>query len=610
MIAAVVTEINLSKQPKQREKYKVIKIREINASKKIYALELKVGDDMLISANESNANLYVNDKWYNCECLDFNEEDSILYVTTTDKIRGSYGTIYFDATFILEALLERLKGIIYYGFDKTFPVYKFLYNNTQNIEHLPFRASDLEPITNGLDQSQRLAIKHVLKSDISFIWGPPGSGKSFTLATLISILFQKKESTLVCCISNVAVDQLVNKVIDNFESLDIKPSNCEIIRAGSTTDSRLLSVDYLFPKDATVDNLRKRIKELNYAIKIIPRRTASQSNLAKQLELLQDRSELKESLKKHIDNIISRSYTISTTIANYMLSTNLHEKQFDNLIIDEASMVAIPYLIGLSKKVAKRIIIVGDPMQLSPIALSPEGLMTESIFDYSKVLGSQNHPALKKLLAQRRSHEFIVNLTNKQFYNNELQSMVKTSPDWVVEGPFPGKVIKVINSDIEDNEVKFIGETRRNFGTRDEGMKILSDFHEHFINTHKEISIGVITPFRGQVKLYKSAILQNSVNDGFWENIKVGTIHTFQGAECDVIILDIVEAAPTKVSKILYKEEGERLINVALSRARHKLIVIGDTKRFDSIVGTSSVSDKVSNILKRMRDIIAYECVK
>ena len=155
-----------------------------------------------------------------------------------------------------------------------------------------------------------------------------------------------------------------------------------------------------------------------------------------------------------------------------------------------------------------------------------------------------------------------------------------------------------------------IGDTRRNFGTHNEGMNVLSEFHEYFINAHKDISIGVITPFRGQVKLYKSAILQNCVNDGFWENIKVGTIHTFQGSECDVIILDIVEAAPTKVSKILYKEEGERLINVALSRARHKLIVIGDTKRFDSIVGTSSVSDKVSNILKRMRDIIAYECIK
>lgn len=598
LISAVQTEINLSQQPNNRLKYKVKKIERLDATKHLYQFHLDLGDDDMPSFYEGIAiKLRVGDNFYDCDGIDYDITDEILTVRSQRTIFGGYGIIYLDTSFILKALNENLRELIENGYSSSQPISKFIPDNTRNISVVANSTFSYLPIVKNMDSFQKEAHDMAIKKDINFIWGPPGTGKSFTLAALINSFFHENSTTLVCCISNVAVDQLLNKVIDVVESLDIYPLPGQLLRSGHTVDSRLLQKDYLFPSDRETKRIRERISELTNKI-------ASTGYDSKTKAIFKEqRVDLRDTLKKRVETLIEGSTIVFTTIANYILSRHLTDKQFDNLIVDEASMLSLPYLMAIGGKIAKRIILVGDPNQLGPISINPDKLMRDSVFDYCKIFNEgDTHPALHQLLTQRRSNISIVNLTNKTFYEGRLKALIEDSPKWVMDGPIGGKIVKIINREIEDNVVKPYGSSRRNFGTCEVVMELLEDFYNYWRHTDENISIGIITPYRAQVRLYYAKIRAVYGNCPFFRNIKIGTIHTFQGSETDVVIFDLVEESSFPVSRLLNGKDGERLITVALTRARHKLIVVGDTRRFDYAAGIPNVSNKVCRVLKTLTD--------
>ena len=130
-----------------------------------------------------------------------------------------------------------------------------------------------------------------------------------------------------------------------------------------------------------------------------------------------------------------------------------------------------------------------------------------------------------------------------------------------------------------------------------------------FSNEKEErFSIGVITPYRGQVSLLKALFIQKEYDLAFQNRVKIGTVHTFQGSECDVIIFDMVDCSKFEKGnaypgKLYEGEQGEQLLNVAISRARHKLIVICDPEYMDSPPGDgiSIKSKSIFNSLLKAR---------
>lgn len=598
LIAAVQTEINLSQQPNNRLKYKVKKIERLDSTKHLYQFYLDLGDDDMPSFYDGiTIKLRVGDSFYDCEGIDYDMSEEILTIRSQRTIFGGYGTIYLDTTFILKALIDKLIELKEKGFAPDQPGRKFIPNNTSDLSIVQNNIDAYPSIVKHLDSFQSKAHNAALKKDICFIWGPPGTGKSFTLAALINSLFRKNSSTLVCCISNVAVDQLLNKVIDVVQDMNLRLRPGQLLRSGHTIDSRLMQLDYLFPSDSETKRIRERISDLTRKIASTGYDTKSKALFKEQ------RIDLRDALKKRVETLIGGSTIVFSTIANYVLSKPLADKKFDNLIIDEASMISLPYLMAAGRNIATRIILVGDPNQLGPIAINPDRLLRDSIFDYCKVFNSETqHPALHQLLTQRRSHSSIVNLTNKTFYEGRLKPVIKDSPEWVIDGPIGGKIVKIINRDIEDNEVKPYGSSRRNFGTCEVVMEHLEEYYNYWRDTDENISIGIITPYRAQVRLYYAKVREIYGNSSFFKNIKIGTIHTFQGSECDIIFFDLVEESSFPVSRLLNAKDGERLITVALTRARHKLIVVGDTRRFDYSSGIAGVSNKVCQVLKSLTD--------
>jgi superfamily I DNA and/or RNA helicase len=162
--------------------------------------------------------------------------------------------------------------------------------------------------------------------------------------------------------------------------------------------------------------------------------------------------------------------------------------------------------------------------------------------------------------------------------------------------PYEDKIIVVQN--VNNNESRFTrGGTRQN----EFSAKVIIDIlDEYYSKGDFSFSIGIITPYKGQVALLKALLRERNYDNKFLSKIKIGTIHTFQGSECDLILFDIVEARNNGIGKLYSGQEGEQLINVAISRAKHKLIIVGDVNLFTIGAGNAMVSNKVTRIFRTL----------
>lgn len=574
-------EIVEQKNPENIETFKGkdLSLLRKRGNTNIYKVELELGDGQEPHFHDGIPfTLKVYGKKYICEAIDFDYESGQLFFTSTRFVpSASFCSIMLDSTFILEGLRQRLSDIEKGGVDGELPFTKFFFGETSELKDIPHEDVPIE-YKEKLDDSQQEAFDAALDKDITFIWGPPGTGKSFTLASIIYALYKLGEDrTAVCCLSNVAVDQLLGKVLDIIEQKKdvVKPGN--IYRAGRTIDNRIIDTHYLFPNDEYTEQLRSKIKSNNEKLRMLKNRKRDMSEEA--IGLKAENKELRENLKNRTDYLVKSSRVVFSTISNFVLSNNLSTSSFDNLIIDEASMLAMPSLIALGSKISKRLIMVGDFQQLSPIAMVKDDYLTDSVFEMTGInINDTSHPGLHQLLHQRRSNEKIVSLINNTFYKGKLIPTISGTNEIINSEPFKGQIVSL--KSVVDGAVRFTkGGTRQNKASAEAVMDILDEFYE---DDEAEFSIGVITPYKGQVSLLRALRFERRYSEQFNDRVKIGTIHTFQGSECDVIIFDIVDCEKqengrmSRIGRLYAGEAGERLINVAVSRARHKLIVVCD----------------------------------
>ena len=587
-IKALNKEIEEQSDPRNLESFKGNDLTLVRQQGKayIYQVRLTMNEGQEPNIHEGDPFiLKVYDKELNCEALDFDFISGTLFFTTNRYVNpASYCRVLFDSTFILEGLKQRLVNLKENGINEDLPFAKFFFEETKDINKVPHKPVPFE-YYKRLDDSQKEAFLAAMDNDLSLIWGPPGTGKSFTLASILYALYQLGEDrTAVCCLSNVAVDQLLCKLLDIIDDEKIEPGN--IYRAGRSMDSRILATDYLFPKDEWTQTLRGKIRQNQEEIIRLKERKMEKSEAS--IVLKAENKELREKLREHTEYLVKNSRLVFSTISNFILSKNLYESKFDNLIVDEASMMAMPSLLTLGHNISKRLILVGDFQQLSPISMVKDALLVDSVFEMSEInIRDTDHPALFQLLTQRRSNEKIVDLINRTFYQGKLIPEAKENEDIINAEPFPKKVIAL--KKVTDGAVRYTkGGTRQNKVFAENVMSILDILSQ---NRHADFTIGVITPYKGQVSLLRALKIERNYDDDFDSRIKIGTIHTFQGSECDIIIFDMVDCfdmesgKPNKIGRLYHGNAGERLLNVAVSRARHKLIVVCDPEYIKNIPG-------------------------
>ena len=388
---------------------------------------------------------------------------------------------------------------------------------------------------NGLNRYQKAAVEKSLCCGSFFlIHGPFGTGKTRTLIELVKQEVGNGNRVLITAESNIAIDNLAVKLID---------SKIDMTRVG-TFDKFNDKI-----KKFSLKNKRKTHKSFSEIKSLEIKKKTYESQMqkcdkTKRESIIKGINQLNKEiirLQRKIDKyIIKNSQVIFTTNSSAGASI-LQDTNFDIAIVDESAQATIPsVLIPISK--ADRFVLAGDHKQLAPTISSGNDELKISLFEKLCKMFPQQMEMLK---IQYRMNNMLMDFPNREFYNNELICDISVKNTTTI----------TINSDFDNgNSLIFVDTSlaRNNYEST-------WNYSNSYIN-----ELGVITNYSDQVKLIKSMI-----------DIEVETVDGFQGREKDIIIISNVRS--NKQGEIGFLDEPRRL-NVALTRAKSKLIIIGNSK--------------------------------
>jgi predicted DNA helicase len=477
------------------------------------------------------------------------------------------------------------------------------------LEPLPSKKVNFSPLDKNLNPSQKLAVSFsVGTKDFFLIQGPFGTGKTRTLVEVVLQLVRKGEKVLVSAESNVAVDNLVEKLRGKAKIVRLgHPSRV----AKSLIDSTLFYQVENSKSYKKVKKLREKVEELielrDQFLKPTPQRKRglrdekilklAETKRTKRGIKMEDIESMAEWIKiqNQIAMIIKQISKIEGKIAKKILEeakvvlcTNssaalefLRDFEFDSAVIDEATQATIPsILIPICK--AKKFILAGDHKQLPPTVLSEKAkALSETLFE--KLI--QKYPEKSILLnVQYRMNEILMEFPNKGFYEGKLKTdeSVKniTLKDFKIKipkfGNFWDKILDPRNVicflDTSKSERKF--ERIRAESTSKENpfeVEIVKSILEKVFEAGiKKEWVGVITPYDDQLDLLRKAL---------GELVEINTVDGFQGREKEIILISFVRSNKEKILGFL---TDLRRLNTAITRAKRKLICIGDKETLKS----------------------------
>ena len=439
-----------------------------------------------------------------------------------------------------------------------------------------------ESITK-IPRGQKLAMDQAKKSPITVIWGPPGTGKTYTMSKLALDYLDQGKTILIVSHSNVSVDGVagkINELLNAAGKSSILKSG-KVLRYGYIRNENLKNNEYvnsfLFTAKKS-DALSKKLDALQeeYAKEKHIHGMAS----GKIIEIQKEISKIKSQIKSQEQYYVSKARIVITTISKVTIDKVFDSTNYDVVMFDEVSMAYVLQIICAATYAKERFICVGDFMQLAPIAQSSaKDILCEDIFTYLKInVGSKPyyHPWLVMLDEQRRMYPDISAFSNMYIYHNMLKDheSVKHKYDGVITSEmFPDHSINLI-----DLAGSYCAAGKDSGNSR---FNILSGFLSFScaLKTRSNVeTISIITPYAAQTRLIRALVLDTATPKSPVD-IRCATVHQFQGSESDAIVFDAVESYPAKKPGWLMGKDFDsirRLINVAVTRARGKLIVVAN----------------------------------
>ncbi|WP_110114825.1 AAA domain-containing protein [Bacillus sp. CGMCC 1.16541] len=412
----------------------------------------------------------------------------------------------------------------------------------------------------------------------TYIWGPPGTGKTYTLSRVIANHCRTKKKVLVLSHSNAAVDVLMNEVASYMKKKSLWKQG-EVIRYGTSRQNETLShkdVQSSFLLEKEYPEVIHELIELEEE-RIRLNRYSGLSN--KLVSIDRQLSKLRGQKLELERELVDKAYIVGTTLSKATTDRTLYEKEYDLIVVDEISMAYTPQ-VAFATTLGKRAVVCGDFKQLPPIALSDHAYvhqwLREDLFYQTGIAQSVQKgevPAnLFILTKQRRMHPDISAFTNQYIYQGKVSdhSSVSVRQQIADQKPFQCRAsILVDTSLLHAYAVKDVTtESRYNLISALLSISYLLRAFKSGIR-----SLGYVTPYKSQAKL-----VHQLVEDiGMSEYVAVSTVHRFQGSERDMMIFDVVDSAPQSRPGILLTDRnGDRLVNVALTRSRGKLITVAD----------------------------------
>ena len=434
--------------------------------------------------------------------------------------------------------------------------------------HQPVERFSFQPMQfPWLNKTQEKAVNEVLwTKDVMVVHGPPGTGKTTTLVEAINETLRRESQVLVCAQSNMAVDWISEQLVDR---------GIPVLRVGNPTrvNDKMLSFTYErkfegHPEYPQLWSLRKAIREMR------AKRKRGSESYHQQLDRLKSRA---TELEVRINaEIFQEARVIACTLTG-AANRVLEGMKFNTLFIDEAAQ-ALEAACWIPIRKVSRVIFAGDHQQLPPTVKSIAALKA----GLGKTLMErivENKPEIVTLLqVQYRMNDQIMQFSSKEFYDGKLQTAPEIKYRGILDydNPMSWYNTDDLPEEIESKE-EFVGES---FGriNKAEAELTLQHLELYYGRIGKQrilderIDVGIISPYRAQVQLLRRMIKKREFFKPYRHLISVNTVDGFQGQERDVIILSLVRS----------NDEGQigflrdlRRMNVAITRARMKLIILG-----------------------------------
>lgn len=438
-----------------------------------------------------------------------------------------------------------------------------------------------EGIGSILNTSQIEALNNVLETaDVAFIHGPPGTGKTTTIVQAINATVKTEHQVLVCAPSNAAVDLLAEKLSEQGLSvLRIgHPARVTEQSLSKTMDARIAS----HHNYAELRELRKRMEKLK-GVALKYKRNFGYNERQERKLMMQEVKALKadaDMLEFYIINdLLQKSDVICSTLVGSSHPT-LRGKKFKTVFIDEAGQALEPACwIPILR--STRVIFAGDHLQLPPTIKSNEAAkagLSKTLFEK----GIEKHPQQSSMLqVQYRMHEDIMEFSSRYFYKNELIAHDSVKHELLQPNQSPVEFVDTAGCGYNEDQDK---ETLSRFNKEEADllMRCVEKLVEEVGVTEwiqQNITVGIITPYRAQVDYLIKLMEGSSLPESLHALITINTVDAFQGQERDVIAISFVRSNDKGEVGFL---DDIRRTNVAMTRARKKLIMIGDSATLGS----------------------------
>jgi superfamily I DNA and/or RNA helicase len=476
------------------------------------------------------------------------------------------------------------------------------------------------------NEAQLDAIEKAMRCRTLFIWGPPGTGKTDTLGYIIANYLKKGKTVLFASNTNRAVDVGLLNSLNAIRKLQVSIQPEKITRFGEAAldNDELEAYQFDTQNEKTVQSrkqeagewielLSKREKLLRAAEKRLKKGKKPTSNQELELKLIEQKVKDAGGLEKLEDRLdelstvkerkeLWKKQLVATTLAKVCTSDLFHDLDFDAVVVDEGSMANLPYLMVLAAHAKWHMVVVGDPMQLPPIALTSDKESREFLERdiFTTVSGAENseqlfnwhdeHPEFTSFFdTQYRLESSLADVISTVFYEGRLKT---------------GKISQTSLNQLNDRAFHLVDTSKyapyleQKSGER--GFKPVNRVHQDVVERLMKNmegrgifmeQVGIIVPFRSVV--YD---LRNRLYNAGIRKVEVGTIHTFQGREKDYIIFDTVMSGEQQrgrkrhysVRPLDEQKNGlsvPRLLNVAFSRSRRELVVIADMDHIRKVYG-------------------------
>ena len=428
---------------------------------------------------------------------------------------------------------------------------------------------DIQPLRlMWLNLSQEKAVNRVLRAkEVAVVHGPPGTGKTTTLVEAVYETLRRENQVLVCAQSYTAVDWIAEKLLDR---------GVNVMRVGNPTrvNDKMLSFTYerkfeSHPSYPTLRTVRNAIRETSTRLKRLKggKRESERSRLQRLREQAID-------LEIRIDSqLFGEARVIACTLVG---SANkiLNGKTFSTLFIDEAAQ-ALEAACWIAITKADRVVFAGDHWQLPPTIKCIEAARNGLDHTLMQKISRRRPETVSMLEIQYRMHEDIMRFPSNWFYRGRLQASPEVSHRNILEFDTPVEWFDTARCELTED---CVNET---FGriNKPEAELLVQQLQNYIEKIGMErvleesIDFGLISPYRVQVQYIRQLIKRNRFFHPLKRLITIHTVDGFQGQERDVILISLVRT----------NEEGNigflndlRRMNVAITRARMKLIILGD----------------------------------